>query len=118
MAKAAAVVLADIETHEDLGRVVNTLETVKEFKDAGDEAALIFDGARTRRVGELARPDHRSHRLYEEVKDRIARACAYCAGAFRAREAIEAEGIPLREEHDRHPSLRKYIVGGYQFITF
>jgi hypothetical protein len=48
MAKAAAVVLADIETHEDLGREVNALETVKEFKDAGDEAALIFDGAGTR----------------------------------------------------------------------
>jgi hypothetical protein len=33
-------------------------------------------------------------------------------------KAIEAEGIPLLEEHDRHTSLRKYIVGDYQVITF
>lgn len=118
MAKAAAVVLADIETHEGLARAVNALQTVSEFKDAGDEVALIFDGAGTRWVGELARSDHRSHRLYEEVKDRIAGACGYCAGAFEAKEAIEAEGIPLLEEHDRHPSLRKYVVDGYEVITF
>jgi hypothetical protein len=40
MAKVAIVVLADTETHEGLGRVVNTLEAVKEFKDAHEEVSL------------------------------------------------------------------------------
>jgi hypothetical protein len=33
MPKVAIVILADTETHESLGRVVNALEAVKEFKD-------------------------------------------------------------------------------------
>lgn len=48
MPKAAIVVLADTETHEGLGRVVNALEAVKEFQDAGEDVQLIFDGAGTK----------------------------------------------------------------------
>jgi hypothetical protein len=118
MAKAAVVLLADIETHEGLARAVNALETAKEFKGAGDSVALVFDGAGTRWIGELAKPDHRSHRLYAEVKDVIAGACAFCAVAFQAKEAVQREGITLLDEHDRHPSLRKYVAEGYQVITF
>lgn len=47
MPKAAIVVLADTATHADLGRVVNALITTKEFKDAGVDVRLIFDGAAT-----------------------------------------------------------------------
>lgn len=45
MSKVAIVVLADTDTHEGLGRVVNALEAVKEFKDGHDDVQLIFDGA-------------------------------------------------------------------------
>ena len=118
MARAAAVVLADIETREGLGRVVNALETAKELKESGDEVALIFDGAGTRWIGELERPDHRYHRLYEAVGEVIAGACAYCAAAYGVKDAVEAAGVPLLEEFDRHPSLRKYLEAGFQVVTF
>ena len=39
--------LADTETREDLGRAVNAMIATKEFKDAGDEVQLSFDGAAT-----------------------------------------------------------------------
>lgn len=45
MSKVAIVILADTDTHEGLGRVVNALEAVKEFKDGHDDVQLIFDGA-------------------------------------------------------------------------
>jgi len=45
VAKAAVVIFSDTETHGDLARAVNALETVKEFKEAGDEVVLIFDGS-------------------------------------------------------------------------
>jgi hypothetical protein len=48
MAKAALVVLADTETHEDLGRLANALVTAEDFKEAGDEVQVIFDGAGTK----------------------------------------------------------------------
>ena len=118
MSKAAAVVFADTESHGDLARAVNALEMVKEFQEAGDDVVLIFDGAGTRWVGEFAKSDHRSHRLYEAVKPSIAGACSFCASAFGAKAAIEAEGIRLLDEFERHPSLRRLVAGGYQVITF
>ena len=50
MAKAATIIFADTDRPEGLGRVVNALTTVKEFKEAGDEAVVIFDGAGTKWV--------------------------------------------------------------------
>ena len=48
MTKAAIFVLADTQTEEDLGRVVNALAAAKEFKQAGDKVQVIFDGTGTR----------------------------------------------------------------------
>lgn len=118
MTKAAVVIFADIDTHGDLARAVNALETAKEFQEAGDEVSVIFDGAGTRWVGELSKPDHRAHRLYESVRPAITGACAYCAQAFGVKDAVQAAGVTLLDEHDRHPSLRKLVVGGYEIITF
>lgn len=60
MSKAAILVLADTETHADLGRVVNALVATKEFKDAGDDVRLIFDGAGTQWPGVLSDPEHQA----------------------------------------------------------
>ena len=48
MPSAAIILLADTETHEGMGRMANALTTVKEFKEAGDDAVVVFDGAGTR----------------------------------------------------------------------
>ena len=48
MTKAAVLILAGTESHADVGRLVNGLETAKEFADTdGDDIELIFDGAGT-----------------------------------------------------------------------
>lgn len=117
MSKAAVLVFADTETHGDLGRVVNALTTVKEFKDAGDEVTLIFDSAGTKWVAELVRRDHRLHGLFESLKDKVGGACNYCAKAFGVRQAIEASGVPLLAEYSDHPSIRKLVAEGYEVIT-
>jgi len=118
MPKVAMVVLADTETHEDLGRVVNALEGVKELKEANEEVALIFDGAGTKWVAELSNPEHRLHGLFQAVRDTIAGACSYCATAFGVKEQVQACGVPLLAEFEQHPSLRRWIRDGYQVITF
>ncbi len=118
MTKIAVVVLADTDTHGDLGRAVNALLTVREAKDAGDEVRLIFDGAGTKWIGELADPEHRSHRHYEAVKEQITGVCKFCARAFGATEAVEAAGVPLLDEYQQHPSLRTLVHEGFHVITF
>jgi len=92
MSKIAIVILADTETHEALGRVVNAMEAVKEFKDAHDDVQLIFDGAGPKWIPELEKPDHKLHGLYTAVKDRISGACDFCAGAFGVKYTVVACG--------------------------
>lgn len=118
MLKVAVVLLADIEANESWGRMANALETVKELQEAGDDVALVFDGAATRWLGPLSAPDHKYHKLFAEVRDRVDGACLYCARAFKVESEIRAAGIRLLSEHDDHPSLRKYLVAEYQVLTF
>jgi len=118
MAKAALVVFADIETHEGLARVVNALETTKEFKQAGDDVKLIFDGAGTRWIGVLARPEHKAHALFEAVRDRVEGVCAHCARAFGVEAEVKSSQIPLLSEFEGHPSLRTLVVEGFAILMF
>jgi hypothetical protein len=118
MVKLVVVVLADTETHEAAGRLVNALETSKELKEAGDEVVLVFDGAGTRWILELDNPENRRHKLWLSVKDRVAGACAFCASAFGVKEGVEKAGIKLLKDYENHPSLRSFLVEGYQVVTF
>jgi hypothetical protein len=118
MTKAALVVFADTESHADLARVVNALMTAKEFKENDEDVQIIFDGAGTKWVAELSRPDNRSHGLFESVKDKVAGACSFCASAFGVKEDVVATGIPLLEEYRQHPSLRRFISEGFEVLTF
>ncbi len=118
MTKAAVIVFADTETHADLARVVNALITVQEFKEGGDAVRLLFDGAGTKWVAEFANPEHRSHRLYASVKDRISGACAFCAAAFGVTEAVREAGVPLLDEYAHHPSIRSLVSDGFQVLIF
>lgn len=45
--KVAIFILAGKDTYADMGYVANALMVAKEFKEAGDEVKLIFDGAGT-----------------------------------------------------------------------
>lgn len=118
MTKVAIVVLADTETHGDLGRVVNALEAVKEFKEAHDDVQLIFDGAGAKWVPELSKPDHKLKPLFEAVRDRIAGVCDFCAGAFGVKDKVVACGVRLAGDYEGHPSFKKLVSEGYQVITF
>jgi hypothetical protein len=39
--KVAVIVLADTETHADLGRIANALEEIKAFHGTGDASLLV-----------------------------------------------------------------------------
>jgi hypothetical protein len=118
MAKAATIVFADTDTAEGLGRVMNALTTAKEFKEAGDDALVIFDGAGTKWIAELARDDHKYNALFEDVRDIVGGACSYCADAFGVKADVEQSGVELLEDYRGHPSVRKLVNDGYEVITF
>jgi len=118
MTKAAIFVLADTATEEDLGRLVNALAVVQEFKETGDKVQLIFDGTGTRWPGILARPDHIAYGLYQETRDQIVGVCSFCANAFGATESVKSNGLKLLDEANGHPSIKQLLAEGYQVLTF
>jgi len=118
MANAAVVILAGMDSHADNGRVVNALETAKEFKETdGDEVELIFDGAGTQWIPELEDEDSDYHELYQAVRGDAA-ACDFCAGAFGVGDAVADAGVVTLDDHDGHPSIRSLVADEYEIITF
>lgn len=118
MEKVAVVVLSEMEEHADLGRVTNALQVVKEFKEHGDDVRLVFDGAGVVSAVTLADPEHRLHRLYNQVEDKLDGICRYCSRAFHVYERAEELGLPFLADYNQHPSIRNLIVEGYQVLTF
>jgi hypothetical protein len=118
MAKAAIVILAGTESHENLGRMFNALETAREFVETeGDEVKVVFDGAGTEWIPELADPEGDYAELYGIIEDHV-EVCEYCAGAFEVADEVEAAGVPTADEHNGHPSIRGLVEDGYEVITF
>ena len=109
---------SDTESHADLAKVVNALLLVRATDEAGDDVRLIFDGAAVGWIGALADPAHRSHALFQTVRGRITGACAYCAAAFDATEAVEAAAVPRLDEYRQHPSLRSLVAEGFEVLVF
>ncbi|WP_435362038.1 DsrE family protein [Haloarchaeobius sp. DFWS5] len=118
MVNAAIVILAGIESGTDLGRLVNGLETAKEFSEhPDDEVELLFDGAGTRWIPELEDPTHDFHDLYTAVKDE-ATACPFCATAFGVADEVETACVRTPDEYDGHRSIRTLVAEGYEVLTF
>ncbi|MDZ7799533.1 MAG: hypothetical protein U5K81_01905 [Trueperaceae bacterium] len=118
MHKIAIVVLADTETHGDLGRAVNALEVAKEFQEANDEVAIVFDGAGTKWVPAFEDASHKRHELWTQVKGSVAGACSFCSAAFGAKSGVQAAGVALLDDYEQHPSLRGYVARGFTILTF
>ncbi len=118
MPKLAVLVLAGTDTHADMGRTANALQVANEFKQAGDEVKIVFDGAGTEWVGKLHDPEGDLNPLFEQVRDTVEGACRYCAAAFGVTQEVKAAGVPLLDDHEQHPSLRKLVVDDYQVISF
>lgn len=118
MTKAAVIILAGTDGHENLGRLVNGLEAAKEFAEhPDDDLELIFDGAGTQWVPELEDEDSDQHELYQAVRDDTA-VCDYCSGAFGVEDAVAESGVVTLDNNDGHPSVRSLVDDGYEIITF
>ena len=118
MTKAAVIILAGTDGHENLGRLVNGLEAAKEFAQTdGDELELIFDGAGTQWIPELEDEDSDHYELYQTVREDTS-VCEYCSGAFGVEDAVADSGLVTRDDHDGHPSIRSLVDDDYEIITF
>lgn len=123
--KTAIVVLSDpkSDADESLGRVFNALAAAYDFKNAGDDVTILFQGAGTRWLAEVVKKDHPVHDLFEAVKDRVAGASSGCSEVFGASDDVIRSGFDLIKDSSVPgtsglPSLRALSLAGYQVLTF
>lgn len=123
--KTAIIILSDPKSgsEEALGRVFNALAAAYDYKQAGDDVEILFQGAGTRWVGELANPEHPAYTLFEAVKDTVAGVSCGCADVFGATEEVEKSGFDFITDNpvpgtSGLPSLRKLTAEGYNILTF
>ncbi|MCS7241576.1 MAG: cytoplasmic protein [Candidatus Caldatribacterium sp.] len=79
---------------------------------------VVFEGRATRLVPLLAAEDHPLHTLYAKVKAQggIAGACRACSAKMGVLQDIEKEGIPLLDDMNGHPSVRRFFEEGYTVL--
>jgi len=123
--KVAIAIFSDPKngSEEALGRVFNGLAAAYDFKQAGDDVSVVFQGAGTRWIGELTKKDHPAHELFEAVKDQVAGVSCGCADVFGGSEDAEKSGLDLIKENPVPgtrglTSLRKYAAEGSTILTF
>jgi len=123
--KAAILVLSDPNhgKEEALGRVFNALATAFDYKQAGAQVQIMFNGTGTRWIAELTNPENPVHELFEAVKDSIAGVSCGCADVFGAAEDVEKSGFDYLTENAIPgtrglPSVHRLATEGYSVFTF
>lgn len=123
--KVNIIILSDPKkgSEEALGRVFNGLAAAYDFKQAGDDVSVVFQGAGTRWIGELNQQEHPAHELYEAVKDHIAGVSCGCADVFGGSEDAVKSGFDLIKNNpipgtSGLSSLRNQLMEGATVLTF
>ena len=122
--KTAIIILSDPSGGEDaLGRVFNGLAVAYDYMQHGDEVTLLFQGAGTRWIGELSKPDHPVHGLFDVVKASVAGVSRGCADVFGATEEVGNSAFEFVTGNavpgtSGLSSLRKLASEGYSILCF
>jgi len=123
--KTAIVILSDPKsgTEEAAGRAFNALSAAYDLKRNGQDVTILFQGAGTRWLGELTRPEHLFFKLFEAVKDKVAGASSACSLVFGATESVEKAGYSFVSDNpvpgtSGLPSLQKLASQGYGLLIF
>ncbi len=122
--KVTIIIFSDPKNGEEaLGRVFNGLAAAYDFRQAGDDVSVVFQGAGTRWIGELNQQQHPAHELFEAVKDQVAGVSCGCAEVFGGTEEAEKAGLDLIKDNPIPgtpgvASLRKYAAEGSTILTF
>ncbi|NLI29023.1 MAG: cytoplasmic protein [Nitrospiraceae bacterium] len=99
---------------------VHVLLNAIQMHERGLEARIVMEGASTRLLPELVKPDNPLAGLFAKAKeqglvDGVCRACSQKMGTL---AEAEAQGLPLLDDMQGHPGMAGYTARGYTLITF
>ncbi|GAA1210307.1 sulfur reduction protein DsrE [Rhodoglobus aureus] len=114
--KIAVVILETLENNS--ARVYRGLKTALEFKAAGDDVIVMFDGSGVETLAKIADPSHAMNGLVTALDDTIVGACEFCAKSHKVFAPIRDAGFPLLSDNGGEASVRKLVVDGYQVMNY
>jgi hypothetical protein len=117
MKKVAVVIYSDLEGAGH-SAVYRAMMFVDELLRAGDDVALVFDGAGTKALAAIMSPENDVHRAWLKAEKALRGACSYCAKAYGVLDALKARDIPLLTDDKGHASLRALLYEDRQIVTF
>lgn len=91
-----------------------------DYAGKGYEVAVIIEGAATRLITDLARPETPFAAQYRQLREQgliacICKACSMKMGTF---DAAKEQGLSIGSDMHGHPSLESYTKQGYEVMTF
>lgn len=91
-----------------------------DFSSKGYQVKVVVEGAATRLITELGRPEAPFANLYRELRDKelldcVCEACSVRMGTF---TAAQEQGLTIDGEMKGHPSLERFVNEGFEIITF
>lgn len=91
-----------------------------DYSEKGYEVAVIIEGAATRLIADLARPETPFASLYKQLREQglIACICKACATKMGTFEEAREQGLLMGSDLQGHPSLEQYTRLGYEVLTF
>ena len=99
---------------------VHVLLNALDMQQRGMTVKIIIEGMAVTLPPELNKPDHTFHALYAKTKEAglIEGVCKACSAKMGSLAEIQAQGLPLLDDMNGHPSLGRYLAEGYTIITF
>jgi hypothetical protein len=117
MTKIAIVVYSKLEG-AGKSAVYRAMMFADELIRAGDDVAIVFDGAGSTALAAMIKPEDGLHRVWAKAAPALRGVCSYCAKSYGVKEELEAAGIPMLTDDRGHASLRALLLEGRQIITF
>ena len=102
----------------DTSRVYRGLKTALEFKQAGDDVVVVFDGSGVESLAAISDPGHKMNPLAVALRDNILGACGFCVASHGVTDPIKTGGWPLLTGYKGEASIRNLVVAGYHILNF
>ena len=99
---------------------IHVLLNALDMSAKGTDTIIIVEGAATKLLPELAKPDNPLHKLWDKAKSAglVQGACKACSKKMETVEAAQSQGLPLLDDMNGHPGMALYRDQGYDIISF
>jgi len=99
---------------------IHVLLNALDMNEKGHGAKIIIEGAATKLIETLARPDNPLHNYWEKVKELnlIEGICKACATKMGTLSEAESQGLTILDDMSGHPGMGRFMDAGFDIITF